>query len=139
MWDRREETWLQQYQNVEKMVAADGAYPRPSSSLGRWLDNQRQSYRLGSLSAESIARLETLPGWRWRLYLSWEEQYIALANYVADNGRLPRSSTARGSWIRTQRAAYHTGQLSAEQVRRLENLPGWSWGPASTGRLAGRS
>ena len=139
LWNCREEIWLQRYQEVEKFVSAGGAYPRPRSDLGRWLDSQRQSYRLGSLSAESIARLEALPGWCWRLYLSWEEQFVGLSIYVADHGRLPAWSTSRGRWIRTQRAAYRAGRLSADQARRLESLPGWSWGPASTGRLAGRA
>lgn len=134
-WNRYEESWLEHYRQVEKMVSVGGSYPPCRSSLGRWLNTQRKSYRLGLLSAENIALLEGLPGWRWAKR-SWDEQFIVLSDYVADNGRLPQLKTARGHWIRKQRAAFRVGELTADQARRLENLPGWSWGPVATGRPA---
>ena len=37
-----------------------------------------------------------------------------------------------GEWVRSQRRSYRSGMLAAERARRLEALPGWSWGLEST-------
>jgi hypothetical protein len=34
-----------------------------------------------------------------------------------------------GQWVGVQRTTYKTGQLSADRVARLEEVPGWSWNP----------
>ncbi len=134
-WNRREESWQQQYRQVANTLAAGGAYPRSDSSLGIWIEGQRRAYRQGWLSEQRANLLASLPGWRWRKP-SWDEHYAELSEYVAANGRQPRKSTKMGYWIRTQKAAYHEGRLSADHIRRLENLTGWSWAPAPNTRLA---
>jgi len=134
-WNSREESWQQHYWQVANTLAAGGAYPRSDSSLGRWIEGQRRAYRQGWLSEQRATLLASLPGWRWRKP-SWDEHYAELSEYVAANGRQPRKSTKMGYWIRTQKAAYHEGRLSADHIRRLENLTGWSWAPEPNTRPA---
>ncbi len=128
-WNRHAESWQEQYEQVAKTVSAGGAYPRSRSRLGAWIDVQRRAYRRGSLSAERSVLLESLPGWRWRLRESWDERYFVLSEYIAENGQLPGTRTSLGYWIAGQRVASREGRLCADQMRRLESLPGWTWGP----------
>jgi len=34
-------------------------------AMAKWIDEQRQAYRDGTLSQERIEKLEQLPGWNW--------------------------------------------------------------------------
>ncbi|MGH9335947.1 MAG: helicase associated domain-containing protein [Vicinamibacteria bacterium] len=46
---------------------------------------------------------------------------------------------ALGAWVGRQRLAFRRGQISAEQVRLFEALPGWTWSPRSDGFRKGLS
>lgn len=137
IWNRREESWQEQFEQVARAVSESGAYPRSDSNLGCWIAGQRHAYRQGSMSVERIALLENLPRWRW-CKPSWDEQYVVVSGYIAENGRLPKKRTIWGSWISLQRSAFREGKLSADQTHKLESLPGWSWGAASAPRSVDR-
>ena len=36
-------------------------------AVAQWIEDQRESYRDGTLSPEQIKKLEGLPGWCWNL------------------------------------------------------------------------
>jgi hypothetical protein len=67
---------------------------------------------------------------------SWTESMAALRHYIAARGsalvpaRARADGVAVGHWAATQRKSYWGGRLQPEQVRELENLPGWTWGGA---------
>lgn len=99
---------------------------------------QRRQYRRGVLTPERIARLEALPGWQWRLReesrrASWEESFLLLQRFAARTGhvRAPSQHNEDGvylwRWVYGQRQAYRADRLTAEQIARLEALPGWTW------------
>lgn len=67
---------------------------------------------------------------------AWERSFAELQTHVEINGhsRVPRSyrtgdGFALGMWVANQRRAYRDAALGEEQVRRLEELPGWAWEP----------
>ncbi|MFM7308639.1 MAG: helicase associated domain-containing protein [Actinomycetota bacterium] len=35
--------------------------------LGKWVGKQRQKHRVGGHSSEQTRRIESLPGWSWRI------------------------------------------------------------------------
>ncbi len=71
----------------------------------------------------------------------WEKHFSELLNYVRHHGdaRVPRSYTTPdghrlGAWVIDQRNRFAQGMLDPDRSVRLEELPGWTWGPR-----AGRS
>ncbi len=109
------------------------------ASLGYWVRTQRGRRRRGQLSQEQIGVLDEL-GFSWdgwgersgeRSQARWESMYEALAAYQRAHGhsRVPRSTgehSRLAHWLVTQRCARRQGKLSAERVRRLDEL-GFVW------------
>lgn len=65
----------------------------------------------------------------------WELKYARLREFVEKHGRLPHQSEAMpehdwkiGQWLDSQRAARRRGKMPPDRARRLEAIPGWSWG-----------
>ena len=66
----------------------------------------------------------------------WERHFGELLDYVRQHGdaRVPRSYTTRdgdrlGAWVVDQRNRFARGMLDPDRSVRLEELPGWTWGP----------
>lgn len=64
---------------------------------------------------------------------SWRKNYGRLLRYVAEFGTADVPSSYEddqgglGDWVVLQRMLFEKGELSAERVNGLENLPGWLW------------
>ncbi len=107
-------------------------------SLGRWLATQRGTRRQGRLSADHLARLETVGVvWsRWdsdRWDAAWETHYQELVAFQEQHGRgyvpvLFPDNLQLGKWCAKQREAKRRGRLSADRITRLEAL-GFVWDP----------
>jgi hypothetical protein len=109
------------------------------ASLGNWVRTQRSRRRSGQLTDEQIRILDKL-GFVWdmqdellqRNQANWDSMHEALAAYQRAHGhcRVPRSAgnqSRLAHWVITQRCARRKGNLSAERIRRLDEL-GFSWG-----------
>ncbi len=73
----------------------------------------------------------------------WEKNFRELLDYVRRHGdaRVPRSYTTRdgdrlGAWVVDQRNRFARGTLDPNSSLRLEELPGWTWGPRGKGPSA---
>lgn len=134
------ESWWERYGALAEWVAVHGSLPRSSgggvdeTKVGRWVAKQRHTYQAGGLSEARIRRLETLPGWSWVPNAgTWEDNFAAVAGWLAHRGVMPRvdcadpSEVRLGRWVVKQRQTYRTGRLSDTRKRRLEALPGWVW------------
>jgi superfamily II DNA or RNA helicase len=104
--------------------------------LGAWANKQRDGFLAGTLGADRQRRLQSLPGWTWNLQDDlWEAGFSQLLDYVEHLGhaRVPISYDVNGynlgGWANSQRDANTRGTIKADRRRRLEELPGWSWGP----------
>lgn len=66
---------------------------------------------------------------------SWEFWFGLLERYVESQGnaRVPQLHVVNdrklGLWVSNQRARYDRGEMDPNYVRRLEELPGWTWDP----------
>ena len=142
-WNPHDADWEEGYAKLREYVDANGDARVPTSyrtpdkhRLGHWVSHQRSS-RAG-LSPDQQRRLEALPGWTWDLDATvWEERFARLHDYVNAEGdaRVPVAYTAPdgdrlGKWINMLRTRKQ--QLSTDQQRRLEQLPGWTWDLAAT-------
>jgi excisionase family DNA binding protein len=84
--------------------------------------------------------LERLPAWSWDPYAdSWDRHYEKLVGFVERTGsaRVPErhieDELRLGQWVRAQRRFRRRGTLREDRTRRLEALPGWSWGSSANG------
>ena len=136
--DDSKQLWDTGFDELVAYAAEHGhASPGPDDAAYRWVVSQRRHYAVGRLAADQVTRLEGLPGWRWRLRSvrrSWDDQYAVLVRHVTEGGhaRPPAKfrtadGTRLGQWTIDQRIAYRRGQLTGDQVRRLEQVPEWSW------------
>jgi hypothetical protein len=141
VWMRGEEAWESKYSALVEYQRANGHCLVPTqskddqASLGHWVRTMRGKKRQGKLSEERIRRLEEL-GFSWdgqgeRNRAKWESMYEALTAFQRAHGhcRVPRSTGDHNKlahWVITQRHARRIGKLSAERVRRLDEL-GFRW------------
>jgi len=143
-WDvqggRNRARWESMYEALAAYQRAHGHCRGPFStsdqfSLARWVERQRHARYKGKLSAERVRRLDEL-GFLWNVQgvmwqAKWESMYEALAAYRQAHGhcRVPLSTGDHASlarWVMTQCSTRRKGKLSAERVRRLDEL-GFVW------------
>jgi transcriptional regulator with XRE-family HTH domain len=84
--------------------------------------------RHGWQRVESRARVE-----------QWEKHFGELGDYIRRHGdaRVPRSYITPdggrlGAWVIDQRSQFKRGMLDPDRSTRLEELPGWTWGPRAS-------
>ena len=115
----------------------DGFMDETGYPVGSWVNSRRQDYKKGWLSAETVATLEALPGWRWNPGATrFEEGLARLKDFIAREGhaKVPagfrdETGVQLGVWVANRRTDYKKGELAADKVAELEALPGWSWEP----------
>ena len=108
--------------------------------VGIWVKRRRAEYSEGTLSAERIAALESIPGWVWAAgggrkgKVSFEDSLEILKAYVEEHGQMPSNITEGdderlnlGSWAKQQRLSRRKGKLSTAKVQALEQVTGWYW------------
>ncbi|CPU61320.1 putative helicase [Mycobacteroides abscessus] len=129
-WEVLADQWESMFEEVSRHIQLTGnvTFPRGDQRWG-WVIKQRKAFRVGKLSPERIARLESLPGWSWEVLADqWESMFEEVSRHVQLTGNVTFSmGDPRGNWINTQRNAFRAGKLSPERIARLESLPGWSW------------
>jgi ribosomal protein S18 len=133
--------WREKFEVLKTFATEHGRIPTKSGTVGDfkigiWVNTQRQVKKGqgGHITAERQRILDELPGWHWGQDQDkeWREKFEALKAYVAERGRIPAESEAIGdfrvgNWIGHQRRAKRGGRITAEQIRALEELPGWLW------------
>jgi hypothetical protein len=139
VWDAVEALWEEAFANLETCLATEADTTGEitlavGTSLRAWAIHQRVQRKLGRLSPDRIARLDSLPGWTWDPYQeAWEEGFACLQSFVAREGhsRVPKAHNVGrlklGTWVRSQRKHKKDGRLSPDRIARLEALPGWAW------------
>ena len=123
---------LESYHSREGNCLVPQRHQENGYYLGAWVSNQRSTRATGNLSSERSRKLEAL-GFVWdRLDEAWEQGFSFLKTYHAREGHclVPVSYQTDGFnlgiWVRHQRTARATGNLSSERSRKLEAL-GFVW------------
>ncbi len=147
IWNKHARRWdemftlLQRYAEREGHAVPPVAHVEDGEPLGNWVrtNTNQAAYRgkLGKrITADRIAKLESLPGWGWQRHESaWNRQYASLLAFVKREGhaRVPQGfmegEVALGSWVGRQRAFHRQRMLSQDCVARLEAVQGWQWNP----------
>ena len=129
---KRSDAWELRYEELTNYKAQNGDcnVPTKQGPLGRWVNNQRQSYKKGKLSQESIDLLESI-GFVWDLLdEAWTTRFDELVDFKNENGdcNVPTNQGPLGEWVCRQRQSYKRENLSRERVDLLESV-GFSWEP----------
>jgi hypothetical protein len=108
---------------------------KDNPELGVWCSTQRYAYNKNKQSTDRVKRLEQL-GFEWNPLKdvwdeSWEEKFAALTAYKQVHGdcNVPwqwKNDPKLGTWCDHQRRGYKNDKLSADHVKRLEQL-GFVW------------
>jgi hypothetical protein len=140
-WDPLKTEWESKFAELCKFKKNYGHCNIPRGytenlSLGAWVTTQRALYKKGKISAERIQTLEEI-GFDWDpLKTAWENKFAELREFKKEHGHcnVPdnyRKNSLLGKWVGNQRVAYNKDKLSAEQIRRLEEI-GFDWAPLET-------
>jgi hypothetical protein len=140
-WDPRADDWEEGFCRLLDYVERHGdarvplSYAVDGYKLGQWVSVQRARRTRSTLDADHKHRLEGLPRWTWdHRAEQWEEGFHRTLDYVDRHAhaRALRSCTVDGfrlgAWINSQRNNYSNGTLDPDRMRRLQELPGWTWG-----------
>ena len=120
---------LEKFQKREGHCRVDRDYKAGKLRLGVWVSNQRG--KKDELSAERIARLDSID-FSWNtLSDNWEEDFIALKSFQEREGhcRVPQprgGGNKLGVWVGIQRLSMKAGQLTPDRVAKLNSI-GFSW------------
>ena len=140
-WDVNGDRFKKMIDLYEKFVGEHGWIPSCVSKdshekeLGTWVVHHRRYYKTGTLNAETIKLLESLPMWSWDPFGDkYQEMVEKYKEFVQSNNRLPNKRAvgeerSLGQWIIHQRGYHKREKLDTETVKLLESLPMWSWAP----------
>jgi superfamily II DNA or RNA helicase len=121
-WNALDEKWERMRFKVALHRATHGTLPVQGTEGGSWANRQLVCKRNGTLRADRILILEAIPGWVWDPHdAAWDRNYSELREL----GRMPPSNSRLGRWANKQRRT--RGTRSADQLEKLEALPGWTW------------
>ena len=136
------ELYFKKYGNLEipaKFKTLNGIdYDENGYNLGRWMNNQRQTYKKGKLSKERIELLEKI-GMRFETRDNdelWIQMYTLAESYFKKYCNLEIKRKFKtlngidydengynlGKWVETQRQAYKKGSLSKDRTELLEKI-----------------
>ena len=128
----------QSFKTMNGIIKDENGY-----NLGKWLDTQRQTYKIGKLSPERIDLLEQIE-MRFDTRDNdeiWTQIYTLAKNHFEKYGSLERITSryktlngvveykkgySLGEWFNRQRKAYKKGKLSKEKIELLERI-GMVW------------
>jgi superfamily II DNA or RNA helicase len=136
VWSPAQKLWEKRYAELQAFKAQHGHCNVPQRharyrQLGTWVNTLRRLWQSGQLSAEKAQRLEQL-GFDWEPKTTrWEKCFAALAEYHRQHSDclVPTDYAADpdlAEWVQRLRGQYARGQLSADRVRRLNEL-GFCW------------
>jgi superfamily II DNA or RNA helicase len=149
-WDNADE-------KKERLLAAFEAFSEAHGMGSLNMKTEFRGLKLGIASqnlrkrksiqtAETIRRLEAIPGWTWEGLKEdkWQEFYDLLKLWARETGsaRVTQKEVFKGkrlgAWATVQRTAMRSSwaSMTPERIRLLESLPGWDWNPSKGG--AGR-
>jgi hypothetical protein len=139
-WDPLTDKWDQNFEKVQAFCNKHKRGPAQKAAweegvLGKWIGAQRQAFKKSTLSPERVKQLEELPGWSWDPHAGkWEQNFEKVQAFHNKHKRWPMNSGVEeegvlAKWTGQQRNAFKKSALTPERVKRLEELPGWSWDP----------
>jgi hypothetical protein len=130
-WTPRDSVWDEGFRKLLAYKTAHGHLDVPKTpvtDLGTWVSVQRRAKNKGEIPDERIRLLDEV-GFIWEARdFRWEYMFRQMLAYKDTHKHLniPTSSSDLGSWVHIQRRAKRNGKLSAEKIRRFDEV-GFAW------------
>jgi hypothetical protein len=123
--------WSEQFANLGRSPSQNSKNAAEKRA-GKWQNQQRGSFKKGTLLPERIDALNNTEGWEWgRTFQEsnsdWSEQFAKLGRTPSQNSKNAAEKRA-GMWQTNQRALFKKGTLLPERIDALNNTEGWEWG-----------
>ena len=155
-WEPFAEKWDEMYESLSRFHREFGHTRVPQKwkqnrSLGHWVAVQRRQRKLGRLSEDRIAKLDSL-AFDWAPMRggvgkvgirtpAWESMFAKLEEFYRTHGHshVPQQHKANrklGWWVTTQRRNRRRNKLTPDQISRLNALQ-FPWSPIQVGRPRG--
>ena len=136
-WNTLEQDWEETFNVLKEHVWSEKSLPakefvtQKGTLLGRWAKHQRALGNAGKLSDDKVAKLNSIPQWRWDVFESaWDEAYGNLVKFLDESGGTwPKYGTKTdsgfrlGGWVYTQRKKFDN--LKPTQQKKLMALKGF--------------
>jgi hypothetical protein len=133
MWENRL-LQLLEFKETHGHVQVPVRYQQ-NPQLGKWVRNQRQQHKTGSLKEERIAKLNDV-GFIWEVktdskHQPWEDRLLQLLEFKEKHGHtlVPwkyKQNPQLGSWVSDQRKLRKSGNLKEERIAKLNEV-GFIW------------
>ncbi len=125
------DNWYERYGALKEYINLNNKMPSSKdSSLGSWINTQRQEYKKKILVKERIKLLEDI-NFIWDPFEeTWFEKYKVIKEYYRKNGHanIPNKDTVLSDWIALQRKYYKNNKLSQKYIQLLEDI-NFCWDP----------
>ncbi|MBY0110242.1 MAG: Helicase associated domain protein [Candidatus Babeliaceae bacterium] len=140
-WDFFDKKWDMGIKKLNSFYIREGHlniphdYIEQEFKLGVWIRNKKKSYKDGNLPRDKQLILVNYPEWQWdnEVDIKWDNHFSLLQEFerIKGHSRVPRGYKLNGFnldvWVSTQRRANFLNKLSAEKIKKLESLSGWTW------------
>ena len=135
-WDRMYKLAIEYRNEHGNLLVPKDYQTKAGEKLGKWITNTRQAYKKDDLSQDKIKKLEVI-GMVWDASINkeeiWNKRYKLAIEYRNEHGNLlvpkdyqTKTGEKLGKWITNTRADYKNGDLSMEQIKKLEDI-GMVW------------
>jgi intein-encoded DNA endonuclease-like protein len=147
MLDVRQLQWEQKYLLLKRFQEREGhcnvtqSHKEDGANLGRWVANQRQAKKTGTLESYRGKRLEEI-GIEWvrhekRGDVPWDEMYALLKQFQKREGHCnvtcshTEDGANLGAWVSHHRQIKRKETLDIDREKRLEEI-GFEWATSAT-------
>lgn len=139
-WYKQESDWDNAFNILQEFLLTYNRYPKDkekhmNKSIGAWVYKQKKDR--DKLSSNQVIKLESLDNWLWRgekESIDFQNGILSLMEFHKENGHINIPNDYKGSnsfnlrsWVHSQRNRKKRGTLTTEQVKALEDIPGWRW------------
>lgn len=109
---------------VQYLENNKGAYPKWSTSLGKWVGHQRDNNNNSRLSQERIDKLNSI-GFKWSGIKSytWDTYFDELKHFLEEHdGFYPLPDTKLGKWVFAQHKEMSLSCIGQDKIDKLNSI-----------------
>jgi len=147
-WNGRDEFMWLKFFNAYKKYLDEGNPKIPkkntiidSLNIDTWVQNQKLKYKkkigekitreVGDLTEDQFIKLKSINFEFEDTYdKNWEINFKKSKNIIKKNkGKIPEEMQSVKRWISSQRTFFKNNKLEQDKIKKLEEIPYWSWDP----------